>query len=403
MTANVLYVVYWGAAEPLGQSLVVPTVKRLSSLGVRIGLVTFEKAGDLADEANISRIRRELADAGVAWVPLRYHKWPKWPATLFDVLSGVFHGAALGRSLGAEIVHARTFVGGVIGLLIAKLLRRALVYHNEGFYPDEQVDGGVWRFGSPAHRFARFVEQRLYRAADGIIVLSQRACAQVRGFPVVAARSTPVVVVRSCVDLDRFAWRGSLPWRPGSELRLVYVGSIGARYVFESVGQLLSTALKRGLDAKLRVLTPVNPQVVDELLTRAGVARGTWSVARVAHADMPRELASQHAGLMVLTQGISEHGCSPTKVGEYWAVGLPVVITPNISDTDEIIREDRVGVVIKGPEQSCCEDALDRLLDLIQDPELPLRCRHAAERHYSLTPAVEVQRGLYDQLLWQHR
>ncbi len=40
---RILYLVYWGAGEPLGQALVLPSVKRLAQLGARITLVTFEK------------------------------------------------------------------------------------------------------------------------------------------------------------------------------------------------------------------------------------------------------------------------------------------------------------------------------------------------------------------------
>jgi len=399
LTPKILYVAYWGAAEPLGQSLVLPAVKRLSSSGCRMDLVTFEKPADLRNRPEVERIARELEQAGVVWHPLIYHKRPKWPATLYDVARGVAKGVAVSWRNRPEIVHGRTFVGGVIGWLISAFAGVQFIFHNEGFYPDEQVDGGVWRFGSLAHRLARSVEQWLYNRAAGIIVLSRRARAQVEGCLGRAAGAKPIAVVPSCVDLDGFAWRGPIEWRAGSELRLVYVGSIGARYVFERVGELVAVALERGLAVRLRVLTPADPALVGAILSRCGVPRDAWSVARVAYSDMPRELASQHAGMMVLTQGLSEHGCSPTKVGEYWAVGLPVLITPNISDTEEIFGSERVGVVIRGAPPLCYEKALEELFELLRDPELAHRCRRAAERHYGLNMAVEQQRELYSRLL----
>jgi hypothetical protein len=39
---RVLYISYWGALEQLGQSLVVPAVKKLANMGVEMTLVTFE-------------------------------------------------------------------------------------------------------------------------------------------------------------------------------------------------------------------------------------------------------------------------------------------------------------------------------------------------------------------------
>ena len=83
---QVLYLVYWGAAEPLGQSLVLPSVIRLADLGVDLSLVTFEKSHDLEQSTLMKGIREMLGDHGIRWMPLRYHKRPKVPSTLFDLV-----------------------------------------------------------------------------------------------------------------------------------------------------------------------------------------------------------------------------------------------------------------------------------------------------------------------------
>ena len=114
---------------------------------------------------------------------------------------------------------------------------------------------------------------------------------------------------------------------------------------------------------------------------------------------MAEELARQDVGLFLFTRGISEHGCSPTKVGEYWAMGLPVVITPNVSDTEEIIRRERVGVLLSGFSDEAYERALGELLALLGDSDLPKRCRAAAEGHYGLGPACERLQALYTALV----
>ena len=57
------------------------------------------------------------------------------------------------RGIGILLHYA--LLGGLIGLPLARLLGARFIYHNEGFYPDEQVDGGVWRFGSLPHRVGR--------------------------------------------------------------------------------------------------------------------------------------------------------------------------------------------------------------------------------------------------------
>jgi glycosyltransferase involved in cell wall biosynthesis len=114
---------------------------------------------------------------------------------------------------------------------------------------------------------------------------------------------------------------------------------------------------------------------------------------------MPAELSQHDAGLYFLKQGLSEHGCSPTRIGEYWACGLPVVITPNVSDTDEIVRREGVGVVVREHSEAGYSEAIRTLAKLLEDPELGARCRWAAEAHYALGPACERQMALYRQVL----
>ena len=392
---RVLYVVYWGAAEPLGQSLVVPAVRRLARLGVRLTLASFEKPEDLEDRARIAALRESLEAEGIRWLPLRYHKG--FAPTSWDVLQGWARTLAAGMAAGVDIVHARTFVGGMIGRLVAATLRAKLVYHNEGFYPDEQADGGFWPAGSALHRITRRIESGLYAGADGLIVLSHRAKAVLEGLPAQARRPKPVIVVPSCVDLDRF--RANLGRRGnGDGVNFVYAGAVGGRYRLDDAGRFVTAVAAERSRVRLRVLTRAAPELVAELLARGGLAREHWSLENLPHAAMPAELARHDAGLLFMTRGLSEYGCSPTKVGEYWASGLPVVTTPNVSDTDAIVRRERVGVVVDGSSPESLAAAGHELRELLADPELPGRCRRAAEQHYDLASGCERQLALYRDL-----
>jgi glycosyltransferase involved in cell wall biosynthesis len=395
----VLYVVYWGAAEPLGQSLVLPAVRRLAELGARLSLVTFDKWDDVREPGRVTEIRERLRSWGVRWVALRYHKWPSLPAKAFDVAHGLARGIAAARPGGFDIVHARTFMGGVMGLPLARALRARLVHHAEGSYADEQVDGGFWRRGSLLHRSARRVEEALYAGSDGLIVLSRRAAEAVGARPAVSARGTPIVVVPSCVDLARFAFHPRPPRTRDAELRLVHSGGAGGRYPLERVGRFVTLAREALGRVTLRVLSPAEPALVQELLSRGGLARDAWSLERLPHEAMPEELGRHDAGLSFRAEGPSEHGVSPAKVGEYWACGLPVVTTANVGDVDAVVRSERVGVVVQGDTDEAYRRAARELAELLRDPALGARCRRAAEAHYALDPACERQMALYRRLL----
>jgi len=182
-------------------------------------------------------------------------------------------------------------------------------------------------------------------------------------------------------------------------LRLIYIGSIGYRYIFDRISQFVAAARRELSAVSFRVLTRTDPKIVGGMLQEAGVPSEAWSIASAPHAEVPGELRRQHAGLFFLTNGLSEHGCSPTKIGEYWASGLPVVTTPNVSDTDEIIRRHQVGVIVRDHSEMEYRRAARELFELLGDPGLSIRCRRAAEQYYSLDTAVERQIGLYRTVL----
>jgi len=371
-------------------------------MGTAITLITFEKPTDLARVSEIKRVSANLTRHEVRWVPLRYHKRPKWPAKALDVLRGIAVGIVEAARRRPHIVHARTLMGGVIGAILAPLVGGRLVYHAEGFYPDEQVDSGVWAQGSFQHRLTMLVERFLFSHAHGIIVLSERGRSDVERRQLVEGCVTPVIVVPSSVDLALFPKFDRLPWQPESLLCLVYAGSIGGRYRLERVAEFAATAHRRLGRVSLRVLTPAPQERALDILRASGLPREAWSLDSVAHEKVPGELSRQNAGLHFLTAGIGQHAGSPTKVGEYWASGLPVVITRGVGDTEEIIRRERVGVIVPEFSREAYDHALSELLTLLKDPYLASRCRAAAEKHYGLELACERLQAMYLSLVGQH-
>jgi len=393
---RVLYIVYWGALEPLGQSLVVPAVVELARRGVSLTLMTHEKPADLAPPASAQELRRTLDAAGVRWTPLRYHKRPRVPATSFDVLHAWLRGSLLGWRERPHIVHARTFVGGLMGLGVSRLAHCRLVFHNEGFYADEQVDAGVWREGSRVHRLAKRLESTLYARADGVVTLSRAASAVVRELRGEGGRAKPIAVVPSAVDLEHFKARARERVSLQEGPRFVYAGSVGGRYLLGDVGRFAAVARVRYPRTHLTVLSWADAGLVASTLRSAGLPDEAFELRLVPRHDMPLELPRHHAGLHFVRTAASGAGGSPTKVGEYWACGLPVLVSSGLGDLDEIIGSEGVGVSLRECSREAFEEALSRLEILWRDPGSGPRCRRAAERHYNLHAACETQVGLYD-------
>src|SRR4051812_22609961 len=99
--------------EPLGQSQVLAYLEGLSGR-YEIDLISFEKKADWARVASRRTVRRRVGAAGIGWTPLRYHKTPTAPATAYDI--GVGSALATWQALRRRtaIVHARSYVAGLM-------------------------------------------------------------------------------------------------------------------------------------------------------------------------------------------------------------------------------------------------------------------------------------------------
>jgi glycosyltransferase involved in cell wall biosynthesis len=71
-----------------------------------------------------------------------------------------------------------------------------------------------------------------------------------------------------------------------------------------------------------------------------------------------------------------------------------VVVSPGVGDLDAIIGEFACGVVVQ-PSPDSLDAAVARLDELVADPEMPARCRRAAETHFDLSAAVAALEELY--------
>jgi glycosyltransferase involved in cell wall biosynthesis len=65
---------------------------------------------------------------------------------------------------------------------------------------------------------------------------------------------------------------------------------------------------------------------------------------------------------------------------------------------EEILEGERVGVALTGFSEGERRAAVDRLLTLLDDPELRNRCVETARRLFSVDDGVEAYRRIYESL-----
>src|SRR4051795_3988004 len=89
-----LYLCYLSLEDPLVHSQVVAYLEGLAARGHTIHLLTFET--DLSGQRKRA-LAADMAERGITWHGLRYHKRPSLPATIYDALAGAVVAARLVR------------------------------------------------------------------------------------------------------------------------------------------------------------------------------------------------------------------------------------------------------------------------------------------------------------------
>lgn len=399
-----LYLCYFGLREPLVQTQVLPYLRELRKDDIEISLITFEAGWRGSwSKSEVLEWRRSLASDGVEWVALKYHKRPSLPATLFDVVAGVARILKLTRKKRIDILHARSHVPALMGAIAKLFLDVKLVFDIRGFMPEEYVDAGVWKPKGLLFRMTKRVETWLIDSADGFVVLTEKAKSIL--FPDatdVDSRGRPIEVIPCCVDLKRFDDNKSVPVRGMDEGSKVwaYVGALGGWYLTDRMADFLAFLGRKQQNVKALILTQSSENLLSDRLIKLGFQQSDYLIRKVSPAEIPQYLCAAHIGISFIKPCFSKMSSSPTKIAEYLAAGLPVLSNSGVGDVDEVIRRERVGVIMNGFNEDHYDAALIEMNELMCDPDLIARCRRIAHLYFDLETVGGVKyRNLYRNLV----
>lgn len=293
-----------------------------------------------------------------------------------------------------QVIHARSYVPALVAWILKRLLGVRFIFDMRGFWADERVDGGLWPPGGFLYRLAKRMENRFLKDADEVVTLTKRARLTVEQWPGIA---TPqVTVIPTCVELERF----SAPVRngsPNSSPVFIYTGSLGTWYLLGEMLLFVEQAINRFSLTRFLIVTSNLKEAASGLRT-VRLAPDAVTVVSVAPSEMPKWLVKAHVGLAFYKPGFARQATCPTKIGEYLAMGLPVVVNDAVGDVREVIGANKVGVILSEFSVEAYGQALDQLQELWADPKLALRCRRVAESFFSLQLGVDRYWAVYQRL-----
>lgn len=395
---NILYLTRNGLLEPLGQSQVWPYIRSLSS-SYKITVVSFEKPVDLCDSKRMHYMSALCRQHHVKWIPLSFRSKPRVLAPILG-LAALFFVTILQfiSSAPPRLIHARSYVPCAIALIINYLFRTPFIFDMRALWPEELITAQRVSRGSFLHRLLVLLERSCLASANAVVCLTNASVAYLKSTYPQELKGKPLVVIPTCVDLERFT---PTTLDPSAPLVIGCVGTLlSGWFRLDLLHAFFSAVARIHPSAHFELISREDPSEIHAALNPSPSWIDRLTIKCSLPEDIPSLLHSHSASAMFYAGGsISELGRSPTRMAEVLASGRPVIVNTGIGDVEHVIRSNRVGILLSGTSRIDMDVSAKELLALLKDQNLSFRCRRTAQQHFSLGGGVDAYSAIYSDIL----
>lgn len=255
---------------------------------------------------------------------------------------GPFQTAALGslairraiRDWKIDLLMPRSLMPALSVLCLGSTRSLRIVFDADGFAADERADFQGLSRRSITYLFLKWVERRMVRLADSVMVRTTRAA------DILQAESRTDVAKFFVVTngRDPSAYAGERPSRRDNSLRLCYAGSIGAQYLPDQMLELARSLREAVPETTLELFTG-DTQNAMRALERTNLVGAEWiAISQVQPQAIPLALKSFDLALALRKKCYSTQGVAPIKIGEYLMAGMPIIGTAGVGEVEPLIE-----------------------------------------------------------------
>lgn len=381
---HILVLTYWPFHEGLIQAYTIPYLRIIRKVtGARITLVTLERTFTAVQQM----------EEGLEHFPIQvgFFSWKKilrWTGIIRQLKSFC-------KKERVTDLHSWCTPGGAIAYLLSR--RTGLPFVADSYEPhaDAMVENGTWKQNSMRFRLLFRLEKKITLHARELIAVSpyMREYAERR----YGLRARHLHVKPACTDLEKFT-PSDASLTPEGKITGIYVGKLGGIYFEDEVFRFIKACADYwGERFRFRLIGHYDAQYIRRKCEAAGIPEQAVHCEAMPHARIPAALRSASFGITPVKPVPTKKCCTPIKDGEYWACGLPVVITRDISIDSELIATNNCGAVLQEMSEQECRKAIEKIDGLLKGDQQALkeRCRSLAVTHRNFIIAEEIYRKIY--------
>ncbi len=401
---NLLVITYWSYKDALIQTYTLPYVriirKKLPEKS-KIYLFTIEQDFFKMTDEEWQNEKQKLLNENVHLLRFKYSKFGiKMMFKFLGIFASLFF---LIITKNISKIHAWCTPGGAIGYILSALTFKPLIIDSYEPHAEAMVENGEWTKQSKAFKILFWFEKKMSRRAKTVIALTEgmRRYAKEK----YNTEFDNYYVKPSLVDLQKFSFDNIenklLKKELGLENKIVglYAGKFGGIYLDKEVFGLIKTAYDFwGEKFKMLLLTNLQKEKVDKFAKDIDIPINVFEIKFVNYNEIENYFIVADFAINPVKPVPSKRYCTSIKDGEYWAMGLPVIITKNISDDSDIIEKENIGYVLKELNQNEYKKAIKKINELLKTDKLTLqnKIRNIAVRYRSFDIAEKIYTDIYE-------
>jgi glycosyltransferase involved in cell wall biosynthesis len=249
------------------------------------------------------------------------------------------------------VIHCRGHLNAYRGLLLQETNPAliAVIADLRGAVSDEVGQGrGLLAkgFGGYLRSFYQQMERQVVERADAILCVSDAF----KEFLQTRYDVKNLMIIPTYVDTSRFSFSPSLRQLYREKLRiadrtvLTYSGGVAPWQRIEDTINLFIKLEENAVDLFMLFLTQEPARL--KKMVGGKIHPNDFTILQVPHREVPGYLSAADVGVLLREDRLTNHVAAPIKFSEYMCCGLPCILSKNIGDTAQVIREGRAGIVL---------------------------------------------------------
>jgi len=398
MKKNLLFISDGSLRNPILHSQGLPLLKSLSEDDYNCHLLTFESTEMISEVNNNLNDLLTKFKNDIKIFPIILNLSLKLPGRFQIYFRGVRNCIRIIKQNDINIIHARSFNPSLIALTLKLIMFPTVkfLFDNRGVFIDEEIYKGKLKENSLKVKILRKIEKIIINKADAIVVVSNAFKYYLTSNfeKKIKYLSDKITVIPNGTEVLEENERIKGEYINNSFIG-IYSGSTARWQRIPDIISLCKVGARKFSKFRLIIVTYDDQNIIKKYYLGDEILEDIIEITTLRSNEVKRHLQKGNFGVLLRDRHILNRVSCPLKFAEYLSAGLPVLISAGVGDTEKIISDYRVGVVIYNDNY---EKALSEMFELVSDTNIRDRCRKVAKQEFNLLSSITSYKNVYQDL-----